>query len=233
MTRDQYIQSIFSTYELISVLSSKNDCKVLRLRNKELGRDMVLRSYPEPVIAYELLSEIECENLPEVYDVISLSDGQIVLEEYIDAMTVSQIMEAEKFTYADTKKIIRGICNALHALHSLGIIHRDVKPENVVIDKTGGVYLIDLNASRKTSTSSKDTVIMGTVGYVSPEQLGISQTDARTDIYALGVMLNVMETGIHPSQKMASGKIGKIVRKCTSMSPDERFQSAQKLADSL
>ncbi len=230
MTRDQYINNLFSTYELVSVLSSKNDCKVLRLRNKRLGRDIVLRSYSSTVAAYELISDINCENLPLIYDVKNLDDGQIVLEEFIDGMNVSQIMEAEKYRYKSAKKVILGICNALYALHSLSIVHRDIKPENVMIDKNGRVVLIDLNASRKVSASSRDTVIMGTVGYVSPEQLGISQSDARTDIYSLGVMLNVMITGIHPSSKMAKGRIGKIVRKCTSLNPDERFQSAEKLA---
>ena len=83
MTREQYINNLFLTYELVSCLSSKNDCKVLRLRNKKLGSDMVLRSYPEAVAAYELLSDIQCENLPITYDVINLEDGQIVLEEFM------------------------------------------------------------------------------------------------------------------------------------------------------
>lgn len=230
MTRDKYINDIFLTYELVSVLSSKNECKVLRLRHKKLGRDIVLRSYSEPVPAYELISDIECENLPLIYDVKNLEDGQIVLEEFIDGMTVAEIMEAEKYRYAGAKKVMLGVCNALYTLHSLSIIHRDIKPENVMVDKTGRVLLIDLNASRRVSSSSRDTVIMGTVGYASPEQLGISQSDTRTDIYSLGVMLNVMITGIHPSSKMAKGRLGKIVRKCTSLNPNERFQSAEKLA---
>jgi serine/threonine protein kinase len=74
---------------------------------------------------------------------------------------------------------------------------------------------------------------MGTVGYASPEQLGVTASDARTDIYAVGVLLNVMLTGKHPSEIIARGKAGKIVRKCTSVNPDERYQSAEKLACAL
>lgn len=74
---------------------------------------------------------------------------------------------------------------------------------------------------------------MGTVGYASPEQLGVAQSDARTDIYAVGVLLNVMITGKHPSEKLAKGKAGRIVRKCTNVNPDERYQSAKKLALAL
>ena len=74
---------------------------------------------------------------------------------------------------------------------------------------------------------------MGTVGYVSPEQLGLSQTDARTDIYAAGILYNVMLTGQHPSISIARGHAGRIVRKCTAVNPDERYQTAQKLAEAL
>ena len=95
------------------------------------------------------------------------------------------------------------------------------------------MILIDLNAARQISNASKYTVIMGTVGYASPEQLGVTQSDARTDIYALGVLLNVMITGKHPSEKMAKGKAGRIVRKCTNVNPDDRYQSAEKLANAL
>ena len=118
-------------------------------------------------------------------------------------------------------------------MHERNLVHRDVKPENVIITKTGRVVLIDFNASRKVSTASKDTVIMGTVGYASPEQLGLSQSDARTDIYATGILLNVMTTGKHPTEKLAHGKVGRIVRKCTSVSPDERYQTVEKLMQSF
>lgn len=74
---------------------------------------------------------------------------------------------------------------------------------------------------------------MGTVGYASPEQLGLSQTDARTDIYASGVLCNVMLTGQHPSVTIAPGKAGRIVRKCTAVNPDERYQTAAELRSAL
>ena len=162
-----------------------------------------------------------------------MDDGMIVLEEYIDGITVAQVMEIDKYRPAGAKKVLSEVCDALTTLHSRGIIHRDVKPENVMIEKSGRVVLIDLNASRVKSEASKDTVILGTVGYASPEQLGISQTDARTDIYAAGVLYNVMLTGAHPSVAIASGKAGRIVRKCTAVNPAERYQSAQELRKAL
>ncbi len=230
MTREEYIRKLLSNYSLVSVLSEKNACKVLRLRNKATRQDLVLRSFPKHLDAYEILCGIRCENLPEIYDAFDVDDGQIVLEEYIDGITVAQVMETGKYHAWGAKKILSEVCNALSVLHNRGIIHRDVKPENVMVDKSGRVVLIDFNASRKESVAGKDTVIMGTVGYASPEQLGLSQSDARTDLYAAGVLLNVMLTGKHPTEAFARGRAGKIVRKCTALNPDDRYQSAEKLA---
>ena len=233
MKREEYIDQILQNFSLVTVLSEKNECKVLRLRNKANGRDLVLRSFPKHLNAYEILCNIRCENLPEIYDAFDFDDGQIVLEEYIDGITVAEVMQAGKYRYRTAKKVLLGVCSALSALHDRNIVHRDVKPENVMIDNAGRVVLIDLNASRIESAAVKDTVIMGTVGYASPEQLGLAQSDARTDIYAVGVLLNVMLTGKHPTEVFANGHAGKIVRKCTALNPDGRYQSAQKLARAL
>lgn len=233
MTRAEYIDNLTVTYQVIHTLADKNDCRVLHLRHRELGNDLVLRSFPAPIAAYETLCGFRSDCLPLIYDVIALNDGQIVLEEYIDGITIADAMAVERYRYRGAKKVLDAVCNGLTLLHRHGLVHRDVKPENVMVTPNGRVVLIDLNASRQVSSASKDTVIMGTVGYVSPEQLGIAQSDARTDIYAAGVLLNVMLTGKHPSEQMARGRAGRIVRKCTAVSPDERYQSAEKLANAL
>lgn len=233
MNREQYLTELFCAYSLVSVLSDKNDCRVLRVRNKSTEQDMVVRSFPTAVSAYEELYNINSQNLPLIYDVINCDDGQIVLEEFIEGVTISEVMESGNYHYLGTRKVIRAVCHALNVLHERNLVHRDIKPENVVIGKDGRVVLIDFNAARKVSSASKDTVIMGTVGYASPEQLGIAQSDARTDIYAVGVLLNVMITGKHPSEKLAKGKAGRIVRKCTNVNPNERYQSAEKLSYAL
>ena len=233
MTREQCLTEIFKAYSLVSVLSDKNECSVLRVRNKSTEQDMVVRSFPTAVSAYEELYKINAQNLPFIYDVINCEDGQIVLEEFVEGVTISEVMESGNYHYLGTRKVIRAVCHALNVLHERNLVHRDIKPENVVIGKDGRVVLIDFNAARKISSASKDTVIMGTVGYASPEQLGVAQSDARTDIYAVGVLLNVMITGKHPSEKLAKGKAGRIVRKCTNVNPDERYQTAEKLTHAL
>ena len=233
MTREEYVKDLFSVYSLVNVLSQKNGCKVLQLRNKATGQDLVLRSFPKHLDAYEILCSIRCENLPEIYDAFDVADGQIVLEEHINGITLSEVLQTGLYNYRGARKALKQVCIALSALHSKGIIHRDVKPENVMVDSNGRVVLLDFNTSRIESTANKDTVIMGTVGYASPEQLGLSQTDARTDIYAAGVLLNVMLTGKHPTESFAKGRAGRIVRKCTALNPDDRYQSADKLALAL
>ncbi len=233
MNREQYVTELFGAYSLVAVLSDKNDCTVLRVRNKSTGQDLVVRSFATAVSAYEDLYHINAQHLPLIYDVITCDDGQIVLEEFIEGVTIAEVMESGTYHYLGTRRVIRAVCHALHVLHDRHLVHRDVKPENVMIGKDGRVVLIDFNAARKISCAGKDTVIMGTVGYASPEQLGVAQSDARTDIYAVGVLLNVMITGKHPSEQLAKGKAGRIVRKCTNVNPDERYQSAEKLANAL
>lgn len=233
MTRENFLQQLLAIYQIIHTLADKNDCRVLHLRHRQLQKDVVLRCYALPVEAYETLCSVQCDNLPLIYDVIELEDGQAVLEEYIDGMTLTQVMECERYRYRGVKRVLTALCNALTVLHGHGIVHRDVKPENVMVGPDGRVVLIDLNASRQVSNARKDTVIMGTVGYASPEQLGISQSDARTDIYAVGVLLNVMVTGKHPSEELATGRVGRIVRRCTSINPKDRYHSAAKLAEEL
>ncbi len=232
-TREQYIEKLFETYRLVCVLADKNDCKVLRLRHKQLNKDLVLRSFPKVVAAYEILCNIRSKNLPEIYDSITLDDGQIVLEEFISGMTVDDVMKGGNYRYRGAKRVLTSVCNALDILHKNNIVHRDIKPENIIISDDSRVVLIDLNISRQMSYSKKDTVIMGTVGYASPEQLGVAGSDTRTDIYAMGVLLNVMLTGKHPSETLARGRSGKIVKKCTDISPDNRYQTAEKLAEAL
>lgn len=233
MKREEYLSQLLGVYRLVSVLSDKNGCRVLRVRHKEHNRDIVVRSYEKPIPAYERLYGIKSENLPLVLDVIALDDGQIVLEEFIDGLCVSDVLETGLYRYRGAKKVITDVCSALYILHKNNIIHRDIKPENIMIDKNGRVVLLDFNASRVIKNSGHDTVIMGTVGFASPEQLGIAQSDARTDIYALGVLLNVMLTGKHPSDTLCRGRAGRIVRTCTQINPNDRYSSVLELAEKL
>ncbi len=234
MTRREFLESVYKEYDLVGVLSQKNDSEILRLRNKALGKDIVLRSYPCAIEAYEKLKHISHPNIPLVFDVLTFEDGQIVIEEFVNGITVAQVLEEGKYSYHGAKKVITAVGNALIALHNMDIVHRDIKPENIIITLEGTVKLLDFNASRIYIHEKKtDTVVLGTIGYAAPEQFGISQSDSKSDIYALGVLLNVMLTSKHPSETLAKGKAGKIILKCTQIDPNSRFHNAEKFIEAL
>ena len=115
----------------------------------------------------------------------------------------------------------------------MGAVHRDIKPENVIIRGSEAV-LIDFDASRIfKSEHHSDTQILGTTGYAAPEQYGITQTDERADIYSVGVLINVMLTGEHPSRRLASGRMGLVVERCTRVSPEKRYKNVLRLMQAL
>ena len=161
-------------------------------------------------------------------------DGRTaLLEEYVQGDTLGEILEGGVLTTGQAKQIGRQLCSALWVLHSRGIVHRDVKPDNVILRGSEAV-LIDFDASRIHKTAiSEDTKILGTTGFAAPEQYGLSQSDGRADIYALGVLLNIMLTGEHPSRKLAGGRMGRIVQRCTRVNPEKRYKNILHLMEAL
>ena len=156
-----------------------------------------------------------------------------VLEEYVQGDPLSGLLQGVRMTPAQARKIALQLCRALWTLHSLGGIHRDVKPENVILRGDQAV-LIDFDASRTyKNTLEEDTQILGTTGFAAPEQYGLSQSDGRTDIYAVGVLLNIMLTGEHPSRKLDPRRMGRIVQRCTMVNPAKRYKNILHLLEVL
>ncbi len=234
MKVDEYISQLRNDYNIIKKLSDKNNGKSLLLSHKQLGKTLVLRIFGDVIYVYEYLKTLKHENLPLVHDTVFLEDAYIVFEEYIDGLSVAQILENGLYTYKGAKRLVGDVCDALCVIHRAGFVHRDIKPENIMVSKDGCVKLIDFNASRKVlCDADNDTVALGTLGYASPEQMGIAQSDAKTDIYAIGVLLNVMLTGEHPSKKLVKGKAGRIVLKCTQIDPNSRYKTVKELKSAL
>lgn len=225
-TEYKFIRNIKRTdSEIINVLENKHNNK--RVLVKYLSQN-------SNVDTYMALLDLGHINIPIIYDVISDDDNCIVVEEYIDGITIDEVLETGLYTPRGVYKVIIQLCDVLSFLHKRKIVHRDIKPENIIIDTNGNVKLIDFNISRIiVDSQEKDTVIMGTTGYASPEQYGIAQTDARSDIYSIGILINVMLTGEHPSKKLCRGKWKKIVNKCTRINPDERYQTVEELVKSM
>ncbi len=233
MNREEYLDNLLKTYAPMGKLSERNGNRVLLLKHRSMDRRLIFHSSEIPNGVYERLLTVKTPYLPEIYDVIDFDDGQVVLQEFIEGISVSESLKVELFSYRDASRILKSVLKALHILHGLKIIHRDVKPENIILGASGRVVLIDLDAARFLTGAPRDTVIMGTVGFVSPEQLGLHESDERTDIYAAGVLLNVLLTGKLPTETVAPGKAGRIVRKCTMINPLDRYQSAEEMLAQL
>lgn len=217
-------------YQLVKVLKRSDDGDVFQLRHKELGRDIIRINHTGSADVYNLLKRYSHRNIARIYEVHTSGSSVTVLEEYIDGMTVGEVLQTGLYTENGVRKIAAQLCDALEFVHSIGVVHRDIKPENIIITSDGTVKLIDWNAARiHKKYISSDTTTMGTTGYAAPEQYGITQSDARADIYSVGILMNVMLTGEHPSKKMCTGSLAKVIKKCTDIQPDRRYQTAAEL----
>ena len=206
---------------------------VYLLRHRETGQRVVLRHFTGSAEVYRRLLQCTCQNLPTVYEAASRGGENLVLEEYIQGDNLGDLLQGALFTAEETRDIVTQVCRALWVLHSLGAVHRDVKPENIILRGRDAV-LIDFDAARLHKPEhAADTQVLGTTGFAAPEQYGLSQTDQRADIYAVGILINVMLTGEHPSRKLAEGRLGRVVRRCTQVSPDKRYPSVLRLMEAL
>ena len=203
------------------------------LREKVTGKRVVCHRFAGSGEVYDALQNIDCPYLPRLKQV-ACQDGKVLtLEEYIPGDTLAFVLENRPLPEDQAIEILIHICRALKVLHSLGVVHRDVKPENIILRGDEAV-LIDFDASRICKPEQKtDTQVMGTTGYAAPEQFGFSQTDARADIFALGVLLNEMLTRRHPSHELAKGSLQPIIEKCIEVNVDKRYSSVDELLSAL
>ena len=230
---DTFLRDVEIYFEEVRLLKRGARGSVTVLRHRSTGKRYIFRRFTGSAEVYRKLLTVDCPYLPRIEEVAE-RDGQVaVLEEYVQGDTLLFLLEGGLLDWAEAKKVTQDVCAALWVLHSLGAVHRDVKDSNVILRGSDAV-LIDFDASRIVKPElAADTVVLGTTGYAAPEQFGLSQTDGRADIYSLGVLLNVMLTGQHPSRKLASGKAGHIVQRCTMMNPDQRYQTVLELRDAL
>jgi len=215
-------------YDIGSIIKKTEDKSIIRMINKSNGKSVIVKKYIGSCEVYKRLVSISHNNLPTVYEAVSDGDKSMVVEEYVEGITVGQVLETGWYTSEGVENVIEQLSDALILLHEHNIVHRDIKPENIMISMDGTVKLIDFNISRiHDDERGKDTRILGTTGFAAPEQYGIAETDPRADIYAIGILINVMLTGEHPAKKLCTGRWRKIVNKCTRINPEERFQSVK------
>ncbi len=231
----QWLDGVLQTeYGVVGVLRDSEKITIRRLRHKQHGRDLVCLSFEGDGAIYRQLQAVRHEHLPRVYSVSEDNGRCLVLEEFIDGITVADVLKNGVYTADGVCIIMRAVCDAVGYLHRIGIVHRDIKPENVMVTSAGRVVLMDFDAARQHKPSaSRDTVVVGTAGYAAPEQFGVTQTDGRADIFAMGVMINVMLTGEHPTKRTAGGHLGRVVEKCTRLDPNKRYRDVWELKKQL
>lgn len=230
---ESFLEAVTTEYNTLRVLKRSPRGTVSVVRHKKSGTRYVFRRYSGSGEVYRRLLPVLCPHLPQIMEAAEQDGQTAVLEEYVQGDTLAELLMGARLTEREARQVTMQLCQALHVLHSMGAVHRDVKPENVILRGSDAV-LIDFDAARiYKDESESDTQVLGTTGFAAPEQYGIFQSDERADIFSLGVLLNIMLTGKHPSREMAAGKMGRIVRKCTMTAPEQRYQSARALMEVL
>ncbi len=222
---------ILNEYDELKPLNEKKN--IVLVRNHVSGKIGVKKHLSlDMQKIYEFLKDNPNKHIPQIYELIPNENDLIVIEEYVEGVTVSEALRQKLFGEKETLQIATQLCDALIPLHEAvpPIICRDITADNVMITADNKAMLIDFNISRMVIPGkNQDTVLLGTHGYAAPEQFGFGQTDARTDIYALGVLMNFMLTGKHVSEKMTDSAVHTVIQCCTEINPADRYASAREL----
>ena len=227
-------QSLAERYTPVITFKDRTDNFVALYAHKDSGQKVLLRrSSNRNDDVYRTLRGKQLCNLPMILEVCSDEACLLVLEEYIEGRTLDKILDGGQLTPGQAAAYTIDLCCALDELHRLGIVHRDIKPANVMITPENRAVLLDLSIAREISSDQQDTRSLGTVGYAAPEQYGVAQSSRATDLYALGVLLNTMITGVHPAVDVPRGPIGHIVQKATDTQISKRYKSAAAMARAL
>ena len=195
---------------------------------------------PSAAIEQSLLNGRRRPGLPEMVEICENESMLCVVRAYIEGQPLDQAAREKPFTEKQAVGIITQLCETLIFLHAQqpSIIHRDIKPQNIIVDTEGNAVLIDFGIARAYAPEARaDTVCFGTRHFAAPEQYGFSQTDARTDIYALGVLLGWLLTGESDIEairkKMPNGRLKAVALKCAAFDPCERYKNAAQVRDAL
>lgn len=203
-------------------------------RSRKIYVQKILSVYNMEI--YRSLLENPIRHTPKI-EALAQDKGLLYLvEEYIPGDTLQELLDTRGlFDEEQVIDIALQLCSILESFHACTppIVNRDIKPSNIKLTPDGIVKLLDLNAAKRCGSGAKDTVLLGTQGYAAPEQYGFGASNIQTDIYSMGVLMNVLLTGCLPGERLYPGRLGRIISKCTRLSPDSRPQSMEQLRRSL
>lgn len=195
----------------------------------------------------DTLKRLKHPYLPSIVDVIEDDETFIIVMDYVEGRSLDKILEEHGVQQESVVvEWAKQLCDVLGYLHSRtpAIIYRDMKPANVMLKSDGTVTLIDFGTAKNYEINYGETTGIGTIGYAAPEQYigsGLGRTDARTDIYCLGMTLYHLLTGQDPCRNLISDTsiravnpalsrgLDSIIRKCTAHQPEDRYQSCEEL----
>ena len=268
-------------YEIVTVLGAGGMGEVYKARDTRLGREVAVKTLPSLAASDpERRARFEQEarsasalNHPNIITVLDIGDAggtSYIAMEYVEGRTVRELLAAGALTPRKVLDIAVQAAEGLAKAHAAGIVHRDLKPDNLMVSKDGFVKVLDFGLAKLVTPlpggiSELPTVprpatnpgaVMGTVGYMSPEQASGHAVDFRTDQFSLGTILYEMATGIRPFQRKTSAEtlaaiiredpedvatlsprtpppLRWIIERCLAKDPDERFASTRDLARDL
>ncbi|MCX6565158.1 MAG: protein kinase [Candidatus Aminicenantes bacterium] len=257
-------------YLIIEEIGCGSMGRVFKAKDLKLDQTVVLKmirpehsSSPMVVNLFKketsLARSLSQENIIRVFDLGESQGVTFISMEYVPGQNLEQLLQASgTLTEATAVSITRQICRALDAAHKRGIIHRDLKPQNILIDANGRVRVADFGLAQTIEVSSKNVPgrIVGTPAYLSPEQARGEEADARSDIYALGVIMYEILTGrkpftadtiagylekhLHEKPKSPktwnpglSHRLEMTILRCLEKDPDKRFPSAGRVLQTL
>lgn len=208
--------------EEIETLQVSERGRVTLMRDTETGKRYVRKELQGQYPVYSQLQTLAHPYLPRIEKAALEGNRTVILEEYIEGATLDRV----SLSQGQLTKLLLELCDVLTFLHQRGILHRDIKPSNLMLAADGHLRLIDFDAARRErEEAEQDTRLLGTRGYAPPEQYGFAQTDARTDIYAMGVTFRQL---LGPLARKRRWK--RILRKCTALDPKDRYASAAQVS---
>lgn len=252
-------------YEIVAPLGAGGMGEVYRAVDTRLGRTVAIKVLPEHTITTEALERFQHEaravsslnhpNICTLYDIGHDADRDFIVMEFLDGETVAHRIRLGPLSVRDATEIALPVAHGLAEAHSRGVVHRDVKPANIILARQGVPKIIDFGLARLVSTASGTQtlgVTAGTIGYMSPEQALGKAGDARSDVWALGVSLIEMLTGANPFHRetvsailfaivnappaapaMAPPELQKIIYRALSKDPSGRYADCGEMAEDL
>lgn len=204
--------------QTVELLHQSDKSTVALVIDTETGKKVVRKELSGRHLIYSKLQTIYHPYLPNILSVRLENGKTIVTEEYIEGASLGRISLSER----GLTRAFLELCQVLEFLHGHGILHRDIKPEHILLAPDGHIRLIDFDAAREPKADEvQDTRLLGTRGYAPPEQFGFAQTDARADLYALGATFRQL---LGPVAR--KGRWRHILRRCTALDPKDRYASA-------